>query len=43
MFQKLKDEQAEGSRKALRRYQAQHDSAGTAPTSPPTDPLADPK
>jgi Flp pilus assembly protein TadD len=43
MFQKLKDEQAEGSRKALRRYQAQQDSAGTAPTSPPTDPPADPK
>ena len=43
MFQKLKDEQAESSRSALRRYQAQHDSAGTAPTSPPTDPPADPK
>ena len=31
------------TRKALRRYQAQQDSAGTAPTSPPTDPPADPK
>ena len=30
------------TRKALRRYQAQQDSAGTAPTSPPTDPPADP-
>jgi hypothetical protein len=31
------------TQKALRRYQAQQDSAGTAPTSPPTDPPADPK
>lgn len=43
MFQKLKDEQAERKRNALRRYQAQQDSAGTAPTSPPIDPPADPK
>jgi protein O-GlcNAc transferase len=42
MFQKLKDEQAESSQKALRRYQAQQDSAGTAPTSPPADPPTDP-
>jgi hypothetical protein len=31
------------TQKALRRYQAQQDSAGTAPTSPPADPPADPK
>jgi hypothetical protein len=31
------------TKKVLRRYQAQQDSAGTAPTSPPTDPPADPK
>jgi hypothetical protein len=31
------------TRKALRRYQAQQDSAGTAPTSPPTDPPVDPQ
>jgi tetratricopeptide (TPR) repeat protein len=42
MFQKLKDEQAENSQKALRRYQAQQDSAGTAPTAPPPDPPSDP-
>ena len=39
MFQKLKDQQAENSQKALRRYQAQQEAAGTAPsTSPPADP-----
>ncbi len=43
MFQKMKDEQGESSRTALRKYQAQHDSAGAAPTSPPIDPPADPK
>jgi hypothetical protein len=31
------------TQKALRRYQAQQDSAGTAPTSPPADPAPDPK
>jgi tetratricopeptide (TPR) repeat protein len=41
-FQKLKDEQAESSQKALRRYQAQHDSAGTATAPSPTDTQPDP-
>jgi predicted Zn-dependent protease len=41
-FQKLKDAQAESSQKALRKYQSQVDSAGTATAPTPTDQPADP-